>query len=432
MPSRRILLDAPPAEPARTRGFVNPQNAFIAAALVVVVGMASAVWWTWPQRSVPAVTIPTTSPPSAPALVSTQAPRMSFVVLPFEKLSRDPDQEYFADGVTDDLTTDLSRISGSFVIARNTAFTYKGKPTDVKQIGRELGVRYVIEGSVRRSGDQVQVNVQLIDALTGSHVWADRFETDRRNLAEAQSEITGRLARSLNTALVRDVGRRIEQESEIDPNARDLVMHGWAQLYRPSSKANYRQAQETFERATALDPRSADAQTGLAVALIHTIVNGWSDSVERDESRAEGLLSEAFRRDPDSALAHYGLGVLRRMEGRLAEARTELQAALTLERNDNIAEMQLGVVLMWIGQPEAGIPHIEKSIRLNPHDPLIAVRYWALGAAHLVLAHVDEAIGHLGAARAANPGLWFIHLWRAGAFGLKGDIDDAKTALPNH
>ena len=176
------------------------------------------------------------------SIASIPAPRLSFVVLPFANLSKDPDQEYFADGITDDLTTDLSRISGSFVIARNTAFTYKGKPADVKQIGRELGVRYVIEGSVRRAGDQVQVNVQLIDAESGAHVWADRFDTSRANLAEAQSEITGRLARSLNLELVEVAGRRIEQEKAANPDARDLVMRGWARFYTPVSTAGLQEA----------------------------------------------------------------------------------------------------------------------------------------------------------------------------------------------
>jgi adenylate cyclase len=136
-----------------------------------------------------------------------ELPRLSIVVLPFANLSNDPEQEYFADAITDDLTTDLSRISDSFVIARNTAFTYKGKPVHAKQIGRELGVRYVLEGSVRRMDDQVQVNVQLIDGESGAHLWADRFETDRRNLAQAQSDITGRLARTLNLELVKEAGR---------------------------------------------------------------------------------------------------------------------------------------------------------------------------------------------------------------------------------
>jgi TolB-like protein len=169
-------------------------------------------------------------------------PRLSIAVLPFTNLSSDPEQEYFADGITDDLTTDLSRIAGSFVIACSTAFTYKGKPVDVKQIGRELGVRYVLEGSVRRSGSQVRTNVQLIDAETGGHVWAERFETDRRNLAEAEDEITGRLARTLNLELVEDVGRRIEQERAIDPDAHDLAMRGWASYYRPRSVAILRKA----------------------------------------------------------------------------------------------------------------------------------------------------------------------------------------------
>jgi adenylate cyclase len=159
-------------------------------------------------------------------VTSPTAPRLSIVVLPFTNLSSDPEQEYFADGITDDLTTDLSRISGSFVIARNTAFTYKGKSVDARQIGRELGVRYVLEGSVRRAGDQVRVNVQLISAESGAHLWADRFDTERANLAEAQDAITGRLARTLNLELVQAAARRIDQERAVDPDARDPCAGG--------------------------------------------------------------------------------------------------------------------------------------------------------------------------------------------------------------
>jgi adenylate cyclase len=159
--------------------------------------------------------------------------RLSIVVLPFTNLGNDPEQEYFVDAITDDLTTDLSRIEGSFVIARSTALTYKGRSVDAKQVGRELGVHYVLEGNVRLAGDQVRVNVQLIDAESGAHLWADRFETDRAKLAKAQDEITGRLARTLNLELVEEVGRRIEQETAVDLEARDLVMRGWAWTYRP-------------------------------------------------------------------------------------------------------------------------------------------------------------------------------------------------------
>jgi adenylate cyclase len=195
-------------------------------------------------------------------------PRLSIVVLPFANLSNDPEQEYFADGITDDLTTDLSRIAGSFVIARNTAFTYKGKSAAVKLIGRELGVRYVLEGSVRRTGDQVRVNVQLIDAETGAHLWADRFDTDRANLARAQDEITGRLAQSLNLELTEAVGRRIEQERIADPDYRDLIMRGWVWYYRPLSIDNAQEARQAFERALEADARSVDARIGIASILI--------------------------------------------------------------------------------------------------------------------------------------------------------------------
>jgi len=356
-------------------------------------------------------------------------PRLSFVVLPFVNLGADPDQEYFCDAITYDLTTDLSRISGSFVIARNTAFTYKAKPVDVKQIGRELSVCFVIEGSVRRSGNQVQVNVQLIDASSGAHVWADRFDTDRRNLAEAQSEITGRLARSLNVELVRDVGRRIEQEPQVNPDAGDLVMRGWALHNRPRSLANSQEAQRTLEWALDLDPRLIDARIGLATVLGVAISNGMSSCVQQDEAHVERLLLEALERDTNRSTAHYAMGVLRRNQNRFAEARIEFEAAITLDHNDAFAMYQLGNILRYLGQPEAAIPYVEKAIRLNPRDPNIGLFYMGLGCCHLLLGHVDPAVDLLRKARAANPRFWAIQLFLAGALGLVGDLDEVRVAL---
>jgi TolB-like protein len=200
------------------------------------------------------------SPPTAVTADATSgeihptAPRLSVVVLPFANLSSDPDQEWFADGITDDLTTDLSRISGSFVIARNTAFTYKSKPIDAKQVGRELGVRYVLEGSVRRTGDWVRVNAQLIDAENGAHIWADRIDTDRSHLMETQDEITGRLARTLDLELAGELGRRLERERPANADARDLVMRGRAWWYRPVSATNRAEARRLFQQALEVDP----------------------------------------------------------------------------------------------------------------------------------------------------------------------------------
>ena len=210
--------------------------------------------------------------PARPAAVGrslSPLPRISLVVLPFANLSSDPEQEYFADAITDDLTTDLSRIANSFVIARTTAFTYKGKAVDVRQVARELGVRYVLEGSVRRLGKRVQVNVQLIDGETGSHVWADRFDADRRDLAEAQGEITGTLARTLDAELIRTAGRRIEQERAADPDARDLVMRARA-LTMPYVVTADRQAIDLLERALAQDP-----EVGRRKDRDRTHTSGW-------------------------------------------------------------------------------------------------------------------------------------------------------------
>jgi adenylate cyclase len=361
--------------------------------------------------------------------VPEDAPRLSIVVLPFANLSNDPDQEYFADGITDDLTTDLSRISGSFVIARNTAFTDKGKSVDVKQIGRELGVRYVLEGSVRRTGDQVRVNVQLIDAETGTHLWADRFDTDRANLGQAQDEITGRLAGTLNVELGKDVGRRIDQERVVNPGARDLIMRGRAMGLRPFSVANRQEALRVFERALEIDPESIDAKIGVAGLLVANLQDGWSGNVQQDEARAEQLLLDALEHDPNSARGHERIGLLRMRQNRLAEAKIEFETAIALDRNHRSAFLQLGATLGALGQPEAAISYIEKAIRLSPYDASIAVSYMVLGRCHLLLGHVDEAIDLLRKARAANPRLYLVHFCLAAALGLKGDLDEARAAL---
>jgi adenylate cyclase len=425
------LVEVPP-QPGPARRRISPHRAAIAASVVGVMGIGFAAWWAWPQGNSPTVSVQApaaASPQIPPAVANTQAPPLSIVVLPFANLSNDPDQDYFVDGITDDLTTDLSRVSGSFVIARNTAFTYKGKVVDAKQIGRDLGIRYVVEGSVRRGGDQILVNVQLVDAETGAHVWADRFETDRRNLAEAQSEITGRLARTLNVELVRDSGPRIELERAADPDARDLVMRAWARYYRPFSEASVQEALRDFEHALEIDPQSIDARIGIATILLGKISVAWSSSYKQDQARAEQLLVEAVERDTNRSMAHVAIGVLRRIQLRLSESKMEFETAIALDRNNARAIFQLGQTMMWLGQPEAGIPLLEKAIRLNPHDPTLASHHAVLGLCHFFLGHVEQAIDLIRKARAENPRSYYVHLWLAGALGYKGDLEDARAAL---
>jgi TolB-like protein/Tfp pilus assembly protein PilF len=412
-------------------GGLRAQPIVIAAiAVAIIISAVVGGWWLWPQmRAQPQLT-----QDGAAASVRLPAPqgtvsRLSIVVLPFENLSHDPEQDYFADGITEDLTTDLSRIAGSFVIARNTAFTYKGKSVDVRQLGRDLGVRYALEGSVRRLGDQVQVNVQLIDAETGAHVWADRFETDRRNLIEAQSEITGRLARTLNLQLVQAVGRRLEQERSTDPDARDLVMRGSAIFQRAPGLANRKEAQGDFERALAIDPNLVDAKIGLATVLVVNLSNGDSEAPQADEAQAEALLTDALRQDPNRSQLHGVVALLRRLQNRLPESRIEWERAIALDPNNSIAYGQLGVTLLYLGEPWATIPLEQKRIRLNPNDPNIAVAYWSMGLAYLLQEHPQEAIDWLTRARAANPRVYYYSLDLAAAMALVNDLDGARAAL---
>lgn len=356
-------------------------------------------------------------------------PRLSFVVLPFANFSNDPGHDYLADGITDDLTTDLSRISGGFVIARNTAFTFKGKPVDVKKIGRELGVRYVIEGSVRRAGDLLRLNVQVTDAETGAHLWVDRFDSDLVKLAQAQSEITGRLARAINFKVVEAEGLRIEQERALEPNPHDLLIRGWAALVRPISTATRRDALRVFEQALEIDPDSVAARIGVAFTLTCNIGDGWSTSVQKDEMRAEQLLLEAIECDADSFRAHQSLGLLRRLQNRLDESRIELETAIALVPNYGPAFCQLGMTLICLGQPNAAIPEIEKSIRLGPHDTASPTAYSILSQAHLLLGHVELAIELARKACAGNPRLYFTHMLLAAALGMKGEREAARAAL---
>jgi adenylate cyclase len=235
---------------------------------------------------------------------SLKAPRLSIVVLPFVNLSNDPDQQYFADGITEDVTTDLSRIAGMLVISRNTAFTYKDKRIDTKQIGRELGVRYVLEGSVRRLGTQIRINAQLIDAEADTHVWAERFNGDTSDLFALQDEITTRIAVALNLELIAAEAARPTD----NPDALDYILRGRAALNKGQMRETRAEAVGLFERALTLDPRSVEAQGLLAGILAGRVIDGITDTATADIERAERLSAEALAASPRSPLAHYAKG----------------------------------------------------------------------------------------------------------------------------
>ena len=233
-------------------------------------------------------------------------PRLSIVVLPFANIGGEPEQEYFVDGVTESLTTDLSRISGSFVIARNTAFTYKGKPIDVKQIGRELGVRYVLEGSVQRGGNRLRVNVQLIDAGTGNHLWAERFDKPVADLFDMQDEIVARLANQLGVQLMVAEARRSERAPH--PDAMDLYFQGMAYLNKGRTPAYLDQARGFFERALVLDPGNIEALVGTAQVDAGMTTSFMTDDPAARFASAEAALTKALSLAPNDAQAHLLMG----------------------------------------------------------------------------------------------------------------------------
>ena len=434
--SAPLVTELPRA--AAGRRHISLRSASIAASVVATIGIWAAAGWVWLGRNqspAPTVMFVAAGPQIPPATNTSgdagrqrpSEPPLSVVVLPFANPSNDPTQEYFADGVTEDLTAELSQIPGSVVIARDTAFTYKGASIDAQQIGRELGVRYVLTGSVRRAGEQVWLNVLLIDAQTGTRTWETQFDTDRANLAYAQQEITDNLARAVGGHPEVLAARR--NPTTIDPDAHDFLMRGRAWFYRPYSLASWQEAQTAFERALEIDARSVEARIDLARVLSGRLADGWSISLQQDPARAGQLLREALERDENRSTAHFAMGVLRRMQNRLTEAQSEFETAIALNPNDARASYQLGVTLMFLGHPEMGIPHVEKAIRLDPNDPEATVMYWALGTCHLLLGQVDKAIDFLDKARAANPRIWYPYLYLAGAFGLRGEIDTAKGDL---
>jgi adenylate cyclase len=442
--------------PASGQRWVSPRSAVIAASVAVTVGIGTAAWWSWlgGNSSTAPIQLLGAANPLAPQVIGnaserrTQAPSaseqaqslppataqtppvpLSIVVLPFANLSNDPGQQYFADAITDELTRDLSRISEIFVIARNTAFAYDRKSLDPQEVGGELGVRYVLEGGVRRAGEQVWIDARLIDVNNATRLWEEQLETDRAGLVETQNKVTLRLARTFGLDLREPATLRLVWEISINPDARDLIMRGWEWSYRPYSTATWQEARRCFERALELDPGSVDARIGLATILGGKLAEGWTPSLQQDAARAEQLLGEALERDPNRSAAHFAMGVLRQMQNRLPEAQAEYEAAIALDHNHARAYLHLGQTLMFLGQPEAGAPHIETAIRLNPYDPNIGTAYWALGTSHLLVGQLDEAIDVLKKARAANSRLWFPHLYLAGAFGLDSNLDEARLAL---
>ncbi len=371
---------------------------------------------------------------SRPAL----APRLSIVVLPFANLSNDPDQQYFADGITEDLTTDLSRLADMLVISRNTAFTYRNKPLDTRQIGRELGVRYVLEGSVRRSSNQIRITAQLIDAETDTHLWSERFDRDMGDLFALGNEITSRIAVALNLELVAAEAARPSD----NPDALDYILRGRAALAKLPTRESFAEGIGLYERALALDPGSIDAQSWLAAGLAGRVLDGKSDAPAEDIGRAEALLAPALAASPRNPFLHHTKGQVLRAQAqgpfgldanartaRFADAIPEYEIMLAANPNAVGALAHLGWCKVMTGAGDEAIPLLERAVRLSPRDPYLYLWSSRIGFAHLLQSRIDEAMVWLEMSRRANPAFGATRLLLASAYGLKGESHRAAAEL---
>jgi adenylate cyclase len=365
-----------------------------------------------------------------PAAVAANAPpplasqRFSIVVLPLANLSGDPKQDYLADALTDELTTDLARLPDTFVIARNTAFTYKGKPVDAKAIGKDLGVRYVLEGSVQPSGDRVRVNAQLIDAESGAHLWADQFDAARADLLDTQDEIVTRLARALDIQLTEVEAARLKRTPAANPTAEDLALQCVAGVLEGRYARNEAEpGYDLCEQALALDPNNVRALT--------YSTNKFQNPLG-DVERADAAVSKALALDPNYADAHVAKAWILWRQRRLDEAIVEDERALALNPAFVDAYVNMGLVYRTLGRFEESLGFFDKAIRRSPNDPAVSTSYAIKAGDHVALKQYDQALESARRAIAVSPNFALAHWYLITALVQTGQDAQAHEALQRY
>ncbi len=404
------------AATSKTHSTYAPLGAAIVAAMVV----GSGAWFFLGANRF--------APVTATSTTSAKAAHLSIVVLPFKNLSGDPSQEYFADGITDNLTTELSRIRNSFVIANTTANTFKGKNIDAKEIGKELGVRYVLEGSSQRDQNRVRVNAQLIDAQSGAHLWADRFEEDVANLFTLQDQMVARLVNSLGIELIKAEAEKAARSK--NPDAVDLTMRGAAFFLRePYTREDNEAARALFERALEIDPDNAEALTSDAGTYTHDLIYGWTNADTDYGAKILGQAERAIVLDPGNAWAYQQKGGYLNLLHRWDEALGVVDAGLAVNSNFAPLYSTRSTIEISLGNFEQAKSDILQAIRLSPRDPFLGWFYVNLGDAELGFGHFDAA----SAAYRKSIDLGFRtfapYVDLASVYALEGKIDEAKVAL---
>jgi adenylate cyclase len=342
----------------------------------------------------------------------------SIAVLPFNNMSDDPAQEYFSDGITEDLITDLSRVSGLFVIARNTVFTYKDRPATVEEVARELGVRYVLEGSVRKAGNEVRINAQLIDASTGFHLWADRFDRELEDVFALQDEVTERIVSALEVELTETERESLARRYTESIEAYDVFLRGWEQYWQYSEQGSL-QARELYGRAIELDPEFARAYANLAMTYTGNIGSASVLSLER----AYDLAQKAIALDDALPQVHWVMALVLLFDKDYDEALASSDRALLLDPNYADAYAQKAWVLQYAGKPEEGLEVLERAKRLNPHFPFSYLM--VEGETYFTMGRYEAAIDTLRAGLERNPGAQRLRVFLAASYAQAGRLDEA-------
>jgi len=349
----------------------------------------------------------------------------SIAVLPFVNMSGDPEQEYFSDGITEDLITDLSKVSGLFVIARNSAFTYKGRAVMIQEVSRELGVRFILEGSVRKAGNRVRISAQLVDSITGGHIWAERYDRELTDIFDLQDEVTREIVSALAVNLTKGEEDRLARQGTDNLKAYDYALRGLESYYRFTKDANV-EAQEMFEKSIELDPRYASAYSWLGLVLLHSWTHGWSQAPQSLD-RAFELAQRAIELDDSLPEAYRILGDVYLYRKQHKKAMAELDKAIALNPNYADAFAGLAEVLNWAGKPEKSIELVKKGMRLNPHHHVWY--FYVLGVSYIFTGLYEEAIEVLKRGTIRNPDFLGSHLALAPLYAEMGRKEEAQLEV---
>jgi adenylate cyclase len=416
--------EAPARKKIKARGTRSRGLAVGFAALLVILVGAAVVWY-FQLRPVG----PTVEAARMEKMAYPLPDKPSIAVLPFANMSEDKEQEYFSDGMTEDLITDLSKISGLFVIARNSTFTYKGKPVKIRQVAEELGVRYVLEGSVRRAGEQVRINAQLIDASTGHHLWAERYDGSMKEVFALQDKINQKIVAALAIKLTPQEKERISDKGTQSPEAYAEFVKG-REYERRRTPQNYSLSMVSLKRALEIDPQYGEARSMLGMLYWHASQVGlWGAlNISWPEARllARQCLKEAMKKP--NAWGHGLAGYMAIMRRQHSEAISHLEKALAMLPNDPQLHGLMGYVLNYAGRPKDGIEHEKRALRLDPENPTYTVYQGNIGIAHFIMGQWQETVTVMEKLLRANPEATFLSGWIAASYAHLGREDEARAA----